>query len=144
LRERPVCNFFQVDAPLEGAGLDFRLDLLQAPNDAVALGTGQHAHLRQHGGVGDRPHDVVAVQALVEVDAGGETGDEGVDRLGEATAPGLVGVLLFAHRELVGKEGAGQAAGGVRRGAKYSSRTAFLFPPRPLPRTPPPPDTAAQ
>ena len=75
------------------AGLDFTLDVLQAGDDRVALGGSQHAGLFEHGGVGDRAHDVVAIEALVEVDGGGETGDEGVDGLAEATAPGLVGFL---------------------------------------------------
>src|SRR5690606_37598454 len=55
-------HVFQVDAPVEGAGLDLALDGLQAVDDGVALGVGEYADLRQHGGVGDRTHDVVAVQ----------------------------------------------------------------------------------
>ena len=89
-------HVFQVDAPVERAGLDFALDGLQAIDDAVALGIGQHADLGQHGGVGDRAHDVVAIQALVESDGGGEAGNEGVDGLTEAAAPGLIG-LVSAH-----------------------------------------------
>src|SRR5690606_2319949 len=46
-----------------------------------------------------------AVEALVEVDGGGEAGDEGVDGLAEAAAPGLVG-LLKAHGRT---RGTGQA-----------------------------------
>src|SRR5690606_40409909 len=69
------------------------LDQLEAVDDGVALGGAQHAGLLQHGGVGDGAHDVVTVQALVEVDGGGETGDEGIDGLAEAAAPGLVGFL---------------------------------------------------
>ena len=72
-------HVFQVDAPVEAAGFDFRLDLLQAVDDRIALGVAQHADLGQHRGVGDGTHDVVAVETLVEVDGGGETGDEGVD-----------------------------------------------------------------
>ncbi|MNV18981.1 hypothetical protein D3C71_1098220 [compost metagenome] len=89
-------DVFKVDAPVELAGLDFTLDGLQAIDDAVALGIGQHADLGQHGGVGDRAHDVVAIQALVESDGGGEAGDEGVDGFTEAAAPGLIG-LVSAH-----------------------------------------------
>ncbi|MDF9904080.1 UNVERIFIED_ORG: hypothetical protein OKW15_002036 [Pseudomonas reinekei] len=89
-------DVFKVDAPVELAGLDFTLDGLQAIDDAVALGIGQHADLGQHGGVGDRTHDVVAIQALVEGDGGGEAGDEGVDGFTEAAAPGLIG-LVSAH-----------------------------------------------
>ena len=82
------------------AGFDLGLDLLQARLDGVALVRGQHADLGQHGRVGDRAHDVMAVQTLVEVDRGGEAGDEGVDGLAEAAAPGLVG-FLAAHAGLV-------------------------------------------
>ena len=89
-------HVFEVDAPIELAGLDFTLDGLQAIDDAVALGIGQHADLGQHGGMGDRAHDVVAIQALVEGDGGGEAGDEGVDGFTEAAAPGLIG-LVSAH-----------------------------------------------
>ncbi|MCY1179793.1 hypothetical protein D9M73_202080 [compost metagenome] len=102
-------DVFEVDAPVELTGLDFTLDGVQAIDDAVALGIGQHADLGQHGGVGDRAHDVVAVQALVEVYGSGETGDEGVYGLAEAAAPGLVG-LLYAHGYLSRKR-AGLACG---------------------------------
>ncbi|MCY1396652.1 hypothetical protein D9M71_116310 [compost metagenome] len=89
-------HVFQVNAPVEAAGLDLALDLLQAVDDGVALGVAEHADLCQHGGMGDGAHDVVAVQALVEVYGRGETGDEGVDGLAEAATPGLVG-LVGAH-----------------------------------------------
>ncbi len=89
-------HVFQVHAPVEGAGLDLALDVLQVGDDLVALGIGQHAGLGEHGGVGDGAHDVVAVEALVELDGGGESGDEGVDGLAETAAPGLVG-LVGAH-----------------------------------------------
>ncbi len=93
-------HVFQIDAPVELAGFDLALDLGEAVDDRVALGDAQHAGLFEHGGVGDGAHDVVAVQALVEVDGGGEAGDEGVDRLAEAAAPGLVR-FFAAHRCLV-------------------------------------------
>src|SRR5690606_2039016 len=86
-------HVFQIDAPVELSGFDLALDLLQTVDDGVTLGHGQHARLLKHGGVGDRTHDVVTVQTLVEVDGGGETGDEGIDGLAEAAAPGLVGFL---------------------------------------------------
>ncbi|MCY1437883.1 hypothetical protein D9M71_540630 [compost metagenome] len=89
-------HVFEVDAPVEVAGLDLALDGFKPIDDGVALGITEHADLRQHGGMGDRTHDVVAVQALVEIDRGGETGDEGVDGLTEAAAPGLIG-LVGAH-----------------------------------------------
>src|SRR5690606_5786347 len=86
-------HVFQVDAPVELAGFDFRLDILEPGDDRVALLGIQHARLLEHGRMGDRAHDVMTVEALVEVDGGGETGDEGVDGLAEAAAPGLVGFL---------------------------------------------------
>ncbi|MND45824.1 hypothetical protein D3C80_366880 [compost metagenome] len=89
-------HVFQVHAPVEVAGLDLALDLLQAVDDGIAFRFVEHADLCQHGGVGDGAHDVVAIQALVEVNGRGETGDEGVDGLAEAATPGLVG-LVGAH-----------------------------------------------
>src|SRR5690606_10043733 len=89
-------HVFQIDAPVEGAGFDLSLNVLQVGDDLVALVGAQHAGLFQHGGVGDGAHDVVTVEALVELDGGGESGDEGVDGLAEAAAPGLVG-LVGAH-----------------------------------------------
>ncbi len=94
-------HVFQVDAPLEGAGLDLRLDFLQAALDRIALVGGQYARLGEHGGVGDGTHDVVPVEALVELDGGGEAGDEGVDGFAEAAAPGLVG-FFGTHRHSLG------------------------------------------
>ena len=89
-------HVFEVHAPVELAGLDFLLDGAQAVDDGVALRVSEHADLGQHGGVGNRAHDVMAVEALVEVDRCGEAGDEGVDGFTEAAAPGLVG-LVSAH-----------------------------------------------
>ncbi len=89
-------HVFEIDAPVKRAGFDFALDFFQIGDDLVAFGIGQHAGLSQHGRMGDRTHDVVAVEALVELDGGGESGDEGVDGLAESAAPGLVG-LVGAH-----------------------------------------------
>uniref|UniRef100_A0A915DRJ5 Response regulatory domain-containing protein n=1 Tax=Ditylenchus dipsaci TaxID=166011 RepID=A0A915DRJ5_9BILA len=52
--------------------------------------------------MGDRTHDVVAVQALVEIDRGGEAGDEGVDGLTEAAAPGLIGLSVLMDSLIAG------------------------------------------
>ena len=89
-------HVFQIDAPIEAAGLDLALNILQVGDDLVALVCSQYPGLFQHGGVGDRTHDVVPIEALVELDGGGESGDEGVDGLAETAAPGLVG-LVGAH-----------------------------------------------
>src|SRR5690606_4473542 len=78
------------------------------------------------GRVGDGAHDVVAIQALVEVDGGGEAGDEGVDGLAEAAAPGLVG-LLKAHGRT---RGTGQAQR-LRNGQSVPIITALPGKPRP-------------
>ncbi|RMM68329.1 hypothetical protein ALQ75_05465 [Pseudomonas savastanoi pv. glycinea] len=89
-------HIFQIDAPLEIAGLDLGLDGVQAVNDGVTLGVRQNAHLGQHRGVGDGAHDVVAIQTLIEGDGGSETRDKRVDGFTEAAAPGLIG-LVGAH-----------------------------------------------
>src|SRR5690606_26498129 len=111
-------HVFQVHAPVEGAGLDLGLDLLQTVDDGVTFGHGQHAGLLQHGGMGDGAHDVVTVEALVEVDGGGETGDEGIDGLAEAAAPGLVG-FLDTHGRLSAVRNARVAP---RKGDRKSTR----------------------
>ncbi|MNH27605.1 hypothetical protein D3C79_877260 [compost metagenome] len=116
-------HVFEVDAPVEGAGLDLALDGLQAIDDGVALGIAEHADLRQHGGMGDRTHDVVAVQALVEIDRGGETGDEGVDGLTEAAAPGLIGLVGahgFTHCRRERKSGADNSRVGLAAAGRRS------------------------
>ena len=92
-------HVFQVDAPVELAGLDLALDLLEAGFDGVALIHSQDADLGQHGGVGDGAKDVVAIQALVEFNGGGKARHKGVDGLAEAAAPGLVG-FFAAHEGL--------------------------------------------
>src|SRR3990167_6961849 len=92
-RQVPV---FQAAAPVELAGFDFRLDLLEAVDDAVALGIAEYADFGQHGGVGDGAHDVVAIQALVEFHGSGKAGDKGIDGFAEAAAPGLIG-FFSAH-----------------------------------------------
>ena len=89
-------HVFQLDAPVESAGFDLGLNVIQVGDDLVAFGIAQHVGFSQHGGVGDGAHDVVPVEALVKFDGGGESGDEGVDGLAETAAPGLVG-LVGAH-----------------------------------------------
>ena len=80
-------HVFQVDAPLETAGLDLGQDLRQSRDNGVALGIRQHAHFRQHGRVRDRTADVLTVHALVKIDRRGEFGHKGVSRFAEAAAP---------------------------------------------------------
>ena len=90
-------HIFQIHPPIELSGLDFALDRPQPVDDAVAFAVAEHANLRQHGGMGDGALNVMLVQALVEIDRGSETGDEGVHRFAETAAPGLIGSLILAH-----------------------------------------------
>ena len=79
----------EVEPPLFDVGADRRQSVANA---ALVIG-GEDAHLRQHGGVGERALDVLPPEFLVE-------GDRYVDRLHhrrrparEAATPLLVGVL---------------------------------------------------
>jgi hypothetical protein len=76
---------------VELTGVDARAHPFQPGDDGVALGFGQDALTRKHGGVGDRALDVVAIEPAVEVDRGGEGFDEGVGRGIEAPGPGFGG-----------------------------------------------------
>ena len=65
-------------------------DPFEPADDGLRLLGGDDPLLGQHPGVGDGSLDVVAVQALIEVDGGGEFLDEFVGGLGEAAGPGFV------------------------------------------------------
>ena len=90
-------HVFQGHGPLEFAGFDLFLDFRQAVDDGVALFVGEHAHFRQHGGVGLGTVDVLTVHALVKIHAGGEFLHELVGGFAEAAAPEFV-LLLVSHR----------------------------------------------
>ncbi len=90
-------HVFQGNGPLEFAGFDLFLDFRQAIDDGVALFLGEHAYLRQHGGVGLGAEDVLTVHASVKIHAGGEFLHELVGGFAEAAAPEFV-LLLVGHR----------------------------------------------
>ena len=71
-------HVFQLDLPVEGAGLDLLLYLHQTLGYPGAFGVAQHADGAQHAGVGDGTGDVLPVQALIEPDRCGKCLDEGV------------------------------------------------------------------
>ena len=61
-------HIFQADGPLEATGFDVFLNAFQAFDDLIPLGVGEHTHLGQHGGMGDRAGNIMVVQALVKTD----------------------------------------------------------------------------
>src|SRR5690606_32745783 len=63
-------------------------------------------------------------QALVEVDGGGETGDEGIDGLAEAAAPGLVGFLDTHGRLSAVRNGQKTAPAASRKGWRMIAGSA--------------------
>ncbi len=72
-------------------GLDFRQDLLQSGDDLFHLGAADDSLAGQHAGMGNGTLDVVAVEALIETDGGGELLHESIRWLAEASLPGLFG-----------------------------------------------------
>ncbi len=66
-------------------------------DDGIALRVAQDALTGQHGGMGDRALDVVAIEPSVEVDRGGEGLDEGIGGRIEAPGPGLGGRAWLVH-----------------------------------------------
>ncbi|CFL96659.1 Uncharacterised protein [Bordetella pertussis] len=91
-------HVFQVQQPLERAGVDLREDLLHAALD-VGQVLGRDDALRgQHVGVRQRAADVVARHALVEIDRGRVAFDEVGNGFRETGGPRLrlVGELVLA------------------------------------------------
>ena len=83
-------DVFEADLEVELAGFDFSQDLLESARDLLGV-LGRDDRLPgKHPRVGHRSLDVVAVEALVEGDAGGKFLDESVGRCSEASCPGLV------------------------------------------------------
>ena len=123
-------HVLKLRAPDELAGVDLGLDFLQALHDRVALLGGEHADMGEHRRVGNRALDVVAVQATVEADRGGERLDEGIGGFGETSAPGfLVGHDRFRsvgdgycviYPRQAGKHR--PARGAIRHAAVYPAR----------------------
>ncbi len=88
-------HIFKIDAPLEGARLNFAADLGEPVNDQVAFGISQYADFRQHGGMSNRTHDVMTIKALIKGNRRREGGYEGVGGFTEAATPH--GRRLLAH-----------------------------------------------
>jgi hypothetical protein len=99
-----------VQVPGEAAGLEVGQDFPQAPADVGQIPVGQHAHLAQHGGMGQGALDVEGGQAPVEGDGGGIALHPFGNRLGKAAGPGG------------GGGGVALAHGGMARGRGVSVR----------------------
>ncbi len=89
-------HVFQVQGPFKLTPFNFRHDLGHALFDVRQIGGLDNALLGQHLGVGQGPVDILAPEALVEVDGGGVTLDQVGHGFGETTGPG-VGRILLAH-----------------------------------------------
>jgi len=83
-------DVFQGNGEVEFSCLDARQDLFQSGNDGVHVGHGYDLLSPQHPGMGDGTPDVLAVQALVEIDGGGELLDEFIGGLGKTSSPEFV------------------------------------------------------
>ncbi len=82
-------NVFQVELPLEAAGLDLATDLRHAALDLGAVGLGDDSLLGQHGGMRQRTLDIEQGQALVEEHRSGVALHQVGHRFGEAGGPGF-------------------------------------------------------
>ena len=91
-------HVFQGHRPGEVAPLDILADVIEPGDDGIAFRLAQHADLGQHGCMGNGTLDVMLVQALVETHRSAEGLDEGVGRFGKTPGPGLVAILVAAHR----------------------------------------------
>jgi len=99
-------HVFQVELPLELAGLDLLRDLRHALADGFMVGGGDDALGRQHLGMRQAARDVGLPQALVEEHAGGIALDQIAHRLFEESGPGLgLGIELVVRggRWLIGR-----------------------------------------
>ncbi len=71
----------------EAPGLDIGLDLLEPSVDRSHILTRQDARLAEHRGMGARTADVLAPEALVEIDGGVDLLHDGVGTRGETPTP---------------------------------------------------------
>ena len=83
-------HVFQIERPLQAACFDFGLDFGHAAPNVGQILRGEHAGFVQHLRVRERALDVVAGEALVEVDGGGVLFDEFGHGLVETAGPGFV------------------------------------------------------
>src|SRR5690554_7034385 len=92
-------HIFQCYRPGKVSGFDLGADFFQTLLNLVALLFAEHAHLSEHGGVGDGALNVLPVEAVVKTDGGGKTFDKGVGGFTEAPAPEF-GLVVLAHSSL--------------------------------------------
>ena len=89
-------HVFQRRVPDELATRDFIGNAVQSAGNGITIGGAEDALLNQHRGVCFGAGDVFGGKTLVKADGGSESGDEGVGRFLEASAPGAVG-FRFVH-----------------------------------------------
>ena len=85
-------NILERRAELECPRVDLRENVTQPLFNGRVIRRGDDADMREHGGMGDRPRDVLAVHAAVKADGRLKFVDHLVRRLGKASAP-----ELFTH-----------------------------------------------
>ena len=90
----------------EAAGSDLALDRAQAGDDFGGLGAPQQARPRKHPRMRDRAADVMAVEAAIERQRGGEGFDLGQTRARKAAANQAAGGAGACARRLGGGAGA--------------------------------------
>ena len=123
-------HVFQIQQPLEAAGLDLGADLGHAALDVGQVLGADDALGGQHVGVGQRTLDVVARQALIEIHGRGVAFDEFGNRFREPGGPGLrlVGELVLVgegvchngrdYRACRGRPRAGRRRAALPRGGQ--------------------------
>jgi hypothetical protein len=85
-------DVFQAVVELEVVMIQVAFDAPQAFHQLVGFLVGDHAHFGQHAAMGHAAFDVIGVEALIDLNGGGECLHAGVRALGKAAIPGL-----FAH-----------------------------------------------
>ena len=85
-------NILERRAELECPRVDLRENVTQPLFNGRAILRGDDADVREHGGMGDRTRDILAVHAAVKADGRLKFVDHLVRRLGKASAP-----ELFTH-----------------------------------------------
>ncbi len=93
-------HVFQIELPVELAGLDFLADLRHALLDGGQVGAPMMPWRGQHAGMGQRALDVGLPQALVEKHAGGVALDQLAHGLREQGGPGFGFLIELVHRQV--------------------------------------------